>query len=98
MARTEGQWKKVGTSLQQVFAGGLNLLISGANRYLNFNQDVGEDGYGIRDNAGVIEVKSSAGSWVAIGTVKFISDLSDATKSSVAPSSPAVGDLWIDIP
>ena len=63
MARVTGLWKRVGGAIQPVFTGGIDLLISGTNRYLNFNTTVGETGYGIRDNGGTIQVKNSAGAW-----------------------------------
>lgn len=66
MAREIGFWKKVGNTIQPVFTGGVDLLISGTSRYLNFNSDTGETGYGLRDNSGTIEYKNSGGSWTAI--------------------------------
>lgn len=68
MAREIGFWKKVGDTIQPVFTGGVDLLISGANRYINFDSDTGESGYGIRDNGGTIQVKSNGGSWSNIAT------------------------------
>jgi len=111
MARVTGFWKKIGDTIQPVFTGGVNLLISGANRYLNFNSGTGEDGYGIRDNNGTLQFKNSAGSWQdfgfggAVDSVNgqtgvvnlAISDLIDVTKSATAPINPQVGDLWIDL-
>lgn len=38
-----------------------------AGGYLNFGSTDGSSGYGIRDNAGVIEYKGSGGSWSAVG-------------------------------
>lgn len=35
--------------------------------YANWGTTLGVNGYGIRDNAGTIEVKNSGGSWVSIG-------------------------------
>ena len=97
MARVIGLWKRVGDTLQPVFTGGVSLLISGADKYLNFNSQTGESGYGLRDNSGTIEVKNASGNWNPIGTAEVISDLNDVTKSTIAPSSPLVGDLWIDL-
>lgn len=39
-----------------------------ASAYTNFGATVGSSGYGIRDNAGTMEVKNNAGAWAAIGT------------------------------
>ena len=49
------------------------LLVSGytslqASSYLNWGATVGTAGYGIRDNAGTLEFKNSAGSWAGIGS------------------------------
>lgn len=49
-------------------AQGFNILINGVNRYLNFGTFSGAGGYGIRDNAGTIEVKNSGGAWSPVGT------------------------------
>lgn len=45
-----------------------DFLLEGASRYLNFGTATGSAGYGIRDNGGTIEYKSSGGSWAEIGT------------------------------
>lgn len=68
MAREIGFWKKVGTYITPVFTSGVDFLVRGANKYINFNSITGESGYGIRDNNGTIEVKSSGGSWSTIST------------------------------
>ena len=39
-----------------------------ASSYLNWGATIGTAGYGIRDNAGAIEFKNSAGSWAGIGS------------------------------
>lgn len=72
MARTSDLWEtgSGGTYIQTIGSpSGYDLLINGANHYLNFNSVVGSSGYGIRDNNGVIEVKSSGGAWAAISTI-----------------------------
>ena len=38
-----------------------------ASSYINFGDTDGSTGYGLRDNAGTIEYKNSAGSWTAFG-------------------------------
>lgn len=64
MARTEGQWQK-GISL---ITPSENVPILLRNEYLNFGGDlIGETGYGFRDNAGVMQVKNSGGSWANFG-------------------------------
>jgi len=63
MARTVGFWKKVGDTIQPVFSSGVNLLIRGTDKYINFNETTGESGYGIRDNGGTLQYKNSAGAW-----------------------------------
>jgi hypothetical protein len=45
-----------------------SLLLSGASRYLNFGTIVGSGGYGIRDNAGVMQFRNSSGAWSNIGS------------------------------
>jgi hypothetical protein len=45
------------------------LAINGANGYLNFNTTLGTNGYGIRDNAGVMEFKDSGGSWITFASL-----------------------------
>ena len=44
-----------------------DIAISGSNRYLNFGSATGTIGYGLRDNAGTIEIKNNAGDWATIG-------------------------------
>ena len=65
MARTEGVWQKDGGLISP--SDDVPILL--VNDYLNFGGlVVGADGYGIRDNAGSIEVKSDSGSWLPIAT------------------------------
>jgi|GEM_PF-1834561 hypothetical protein len=42
-----------------------NTLLQG-NSYLNFGSTAGTNGYGVRDNAGVLEFKNSGGSWASL--------------------------------
>jgi len=44
-----------------------NLLLFGASRYLNFGTATSSAGYGIRDNAGVMQFKNNGGAWTNIG-------------------------------
>ncbi len=59
-----------------------NSLLSGTSRYLNFGTLSGTTGYGIRDNAGVMEVKSNGGAWLGIlsgsGTTNYLPKLTAA--------------------
>ena len=64
-ARTESNWDRVSSYLKTNCLGGCNVLINGINRYLNFGSSSGSGGYGMRDNAGVLECKNSGGSWSA---------------------------------
>jgi hypothetical protein len=45
------------------------LTDSGTGAYLNFSNTTGSSGYGVRDNSGVIEYKSSGGSWRPVGNL-----------------------------
>lgn len=67
--RTDGLWN-IGITGNYISPNGdaYNVLISGTNRYLNFGGVSGFSGYGIRDNAGVIEYKNSGGTWTAISS------------------------------
>ncbi len=68
-ARTSIDWVNLSgtTYIQPNFPSGIDLLIFGSNRYINFNTVTGSSGYGFRDNAGVMEFKNSGGSWTGIG-------------------------------
>lgn len=43
-----------------------HLRFSGSSRYINFGDYWGDGGYGIRDNAGILQVKDSGGVWASI--------------------------------
>lgn len=91
MGRTESAWQQVGGESGHVepqSALGLDVLIKGTNKYLNFNTLVGETGYGLRDNAGTIQFKNSGGEWADIGSGP---DLSPYWKTD-GSSGPATGD------
>ena len=53
-----------------------NLLMP-ASAYLNFGTGSGSSGYGIRDNSGTMQVKSSAGSWNDIAVSQWITSSND---------------------
>lgn len=70
-ARTDSLWDYPnGTTYMKPngSAAGLDILIFGSNRYLNFGALSGTSGYGIRDNAGVMEFKNSGGVWAGLGS------------------------------
>jgi hypothetical protein len=66
-----------------------DILITGISKYINFNAISGILGYGIRDNAGVIEVKNEGGNWSPVGTG---SGVSDGDKGDITVSSS--GLVW----
>lgn len=67
MARTEGFWNNVGNHIKTIFPSGVDILVNGLNKYINFNAVSGVSGYGFRDNNGVMEFKDAAGSWQPFG-------------------------------
>lgn len=84
MARTEGHWeKKVGGYIRTI-AGTPGILLQGLSRYINFGSTFGESGYGIRDNAGVIEIKDSGGSWNPIGQAELAATFETVNKNLAA--------------
>ena len=46
-----------------------NTILSGAGLYLNFGNTAGAGGYGIRDNGGTLEFKSTGGLWTNLTTI-----------------------------
>lgn len=68
MARTESLWETAGLTgsyIQTIAPSGFDILINGTSKYLNFNSTVGVNGYGFRDNAGVMEFRDFGGSWTS---------------------------------
>lgn len=61
------QMKNAGLAVNSLAVFG-NAIIQGTSRYLNFGTVPGDTGYGIRDNAGVLEFKNNGTSWTAIGS------------------------------
>lgn len=47
---------------------GADLFLFGINHYISFGALFGVNGYGIRDNAGVMEFKNSGGAWTSFGS------------------------------
>jgi hypothetical protein len=71
-------------------ANGLRLV---ASKYLNWGATAGSSGYGIRDNAGVIEKKDSGGSWAPIGSGTGGVDTLNVQYTDVANSGTSETDL-----
>jgi len=46
-----------------------DVILSGVGRYLNFGLTPGEDGYGLRDNNGLLEFKNAGSSWQSFGGI-----------------------------
>lgn len=67
MARTDSKWNYINGHIESVYPAGVDILINGTNKYLNFNILVGATGYGIRDNAGSMEFKNNGGAWTSLG-------------------------------
>jgi hypothetical protein len=69
-ARTSIDWVNLSgtTYIQPNYPSGVDLLILGSNRYINFNTITGSSGYGFRDSAGVMQFKNSGGAWTAFGS------------------------------
>jgi hypothetical protein len=62
---TTDQIKDAGLGVNALAVFG-NAILSGTSRYLNFGDTPGSSGYGIRDNAGVMEFKNGGGAWSSI--------------------------------
>ena len=61
----------LGVNTLAVFGNSLFGGSTGSNAYLNFGATAGSNGYGIRDNAGVLEFKNSGGSWASIQSTVY---------------------------
>ncbi|MEN9413358.1 MAG: hypothetical protein RLZZ342_445 [Candidatus Parcubacteria bacterium] len=64
---TSDQVKNGGLSLNSLAIFG-NTLLSGTTNYLNFGTVAGVTGYGVRNNSGIVEAKSSGASWGKVFT------------------------------
>ena len=87
MARTDNFWDKVGGYIKSIFPSGVDILVNGINKYINFNAVSGSTGYGFRDNGGVMEFKDATGAWVA-----FSSKPSGASFAFYRSSGLVIGD------
>lgn len=96
MARTDSYWETddTGSYIKTISPTGYNVLINGSNKYLNFNTVVGTAGYGIRDNNGVMEFKSSGGAWVAFAgagsSVAGVTGSSPIIVNNTDPANPII--------
>ncbi|MCR4326002.1 MAG: hypothetical protein NUV59_04380 [Patescibacteria group bacterium] len=63
---TVDQVKNAGLGVNSLAVFGNSLLQ--ASSYINFGTTSGSSGYGIRDNSGTIETKSSGGAWASINS------------------------------
>lgn len=52
----------------RIYDGAGSNYLALSDTYINFGATSGSSGYGIRDNAGTMEFKNSAGTWTALGT------------------------------
>jgi hypothetical protein len=70
---TTDQVKNGGLGVNSLAVFGNSLLggSTGSNAYLNFGPTSGTNGYGIRDNAGLLEFKNFGGSWSSIQATVF---------------------------
>jgi Chaperone of endosialidase len=59
----------LGVNALTVFGNSLLGGSTGSNAYLNFGATGGTNGYGIRDNAGLLEFKNSGGNWASIQNI-----------------------------
>ena len=62
---------RLGVNALAVFGSSLFGGSTGSNAYLNFGATSGESGYGIRDNAGLLEFKNSGGNWQSIQNILY---------------------------
>lgn len=89
-AQIEAFWRQLRDGTRQFVT--LDLVTSG---YINFNSTLGTSGYGIRDNAGSIQVKNSGGGWLTISALSPGSTAPFwlATTTSGFPNAKVLGSL-----
>jgi len=68
-------------------------LILPASEYLNFGGVIGSGSYGLRDNAGVVEIKNSGGAWASPLTGVTVHNLLSATHGDVFVGVVEEGDI-----
>lgn len=69
MARTDTLWIERNGYIEPDNPLGVDVLIKGSSRYVNFNTTVGSSGYGFRDNSGEMQYKDSGGSWISFADI-----------------------------
>ncbi len=77
-----------------------NSLLGGAvgsNAYLNFGPTAGSGGYGIRDNAGLLEFKNTGGSWQTLQSVIAGLGGGDNLGNHAATQYLQMGAQWINL-
>ena len=81
---TTGQVKNGGLGVNSLAVFGNSLFggFNGSNAYLNFGATGGRNGYGIRDNNGLIEFKNSGGTWGSLQSI--ICALTNCTATPVS--------------
>ena len=101
MRRDELWSYRAGGYIEPLIPNGVDILVKGENKYINFKSLVGNTGYGFRDNNGIIEVKNTAGVWSPVtpssGSYIIGDGVAKITVSATEPSTPTIGDLWVDI-
>lgn len=89
---------RLGSYLETASPNGYNVLINGLNKYLNFGTLSGENGYGIRDNSGIIEYKNSGDVWSGIGSsVSSDTNINGVVGPNFLFSTSSSGNLTINI-
>ncbi|MFA4906464.1 MAG: hypothetical protein WC645_08185, partial [Candidatus Margulisiibacteriota bacterium] len=77
-----------------------NFMLSGTDRYINFATSSGTDGYGFRDNGGILQMKNRNGAWSNIGAVSLaFDDLTDVDLTGVSFGNLVYynGSQWVDV-
>ncbi len=68
-----------------------------SSNYLNFSATVGSSGYGVRNNAGTIEFKNSAGNWTSFDSLEPTQPIfAIGSVSAFSGTSLPSGWLWAD--
>jgi hypothetical protein len=73
---------QVDPNTSNMFAGNVNISTTSTG-YLNFGGTTGSSGYGVRANAGTIEIKNSGGSWAGVAP-KFTVNVNAYTAAGTA--------------
>ncbi len=96
---TTDQVKNSGLSVNALAVFG-NSILSGTTNYLNFGTIAGTTGYGIRNNAGVMEVKDTGGQWnrfattTSTGAFNQIKFADGTVQTSAATAGLGANQVW----